>query len=189
MFVTASNAAGSATAGSEATDVVSPTAPANVTPPRILGAPNVGVTLSVDEGQWSGTEPFNFTYRWQRCGTGGCVDVAGATDAIYTVSGSDLNRRLLVIVTATNGAGSATAASSPSRRSSRRVACVVPRLKGKTVAAAKRAIRRAHCRVGRVRYARSSRAKKGRVVSQSPRPGARKAIRAKVNLVVSKGVR
>jgi hypothetical protein len=186
VFVTASNAAGSATAASEATEVVSPTVPINVTPPRILGAPNVGVTLSVDEGQWSGTEPFDFTYRWQRCGAGACVDVAGETDAIYTVSRNDLNRRLLVIVTATNGAGSATAASSPSRRSSRKPACVVPRVKGKTVAAAKRAIRRAHCRVGRVRYARSSRAK-GRVVKQSPRPGARKAIRAKVNLVVSRG--
>ena len=67
VFVTASNAAGSTTAESEATGVVSPTAPVNVTPPRILGAPNVGVILAVDEGQWSGTEPFDFTYRWQRC--------------------------------------------------------------------------------------------------------------------------
>jgi hypothetical protein len=186
VFVTASNAGGSATAESEATEVVSPTQPVNVTPPRVLGAPNVGVALAVDEGQWSGTQPFDFTYRWQRCGAGGCVDVTGETDAIYIVSQKDLNRRLLVIVTATNGAGSATAASSPTRRSSRQVVCVVPRVQGKKVAVAKRAIRRAHCSVGRVRYARSRRAK-GRVVSQSPRPGARKAIRAKVNLVVSKG--
>lgn len=186
VFVTASNAAGSTTAESEATRVVSPTQPVNVTPPRILGAPNVGVALAVNEGEWSGTQPFDFTYRWQRCGAAGCVDVAGETDAIYIVSQNDVNRRLVVIVTATNGAGSATAASSPSRRSSRKVTCVVPRVKGKAVAAARRAIRRAHCSVGRVRYARSRRAK-GRVISQSPRPGARKAIRAKVNLVVSRG--
>ena len=188
VFVTASNAAGSTTAESEATEVVSPTPPVNVTPPLILGQPNVGVALVVDEGQWSGTQPFDFTYRWQRCGADGCVDITGETDAIYIVSRNDLNRRLLVIVTATNGAGSATAASSPSRRSSRQVACVVPRVQGKALAAARRAIRRAHCSVGRVRHARSRRAK-GRVVSQSPRPGARKAIRAKVNLVVSRGRR
>ena len=186
VFVTASNAAGSTTAESEATQVVSPTQPVNVTPPRILGAPNVGVALGIDEGEWSGTQPFDFTYRWQRCGAAGCVDAAGETDAIYVVRQNDVNRRLVVIVTATNGAGSATAASSPTRRSSRKVACVVPRVQGKAVAAARRAIRRAHCSVGRVRYARSRRAK-GRVVSQSPRPGARKAIRAKVNLVVSRG--
>jgi hypothetical protein len=188
VFVTASNAGGSSTAESEATDIVAPTAPVNVTPPRIMGPVVVGTVLTVDEGQWSGTQPFAFSYQWQRCGAAGCADIVGETDAIYNVRPTDLQRRLIVIVTAANGAGSATAASPLSRRASRKPACVVPRVQGKALAAARRAIRRANCSVGRVRYARSSRAK-GRVVSQSPRPGARKPVRARVNLVLSRGRR
>ncbi len=56
--------------------------------------------------------------------------------------------------------------------------CRVPRVIGKKLPAARSAIRRAHCAVGRVRRARSRRAK-GRVVGQSPRAGRRvKAARA-----------
>jgi hypothetical protein len=188
VFVTASNAGGSTTAESEPTDIVAPAPPANVTPPRILDAAYVGALLTVDEGQWSGTQPFAFTYQWQRCGATGCADIEGETDASYMVRASDLNRRLIVIVTATNGAGSATAASTVSRRAARRPACVVPRVKGKSLAVARRAIRRANCAIGRVRQVRSRRAK-GRVLSQSPRAGARKPVRAKVSLVVSRGRR
>ena len=66
------------------------------------------------------------------------------------------------------------------------VACVVPRLRGKTLRSARRTIRRAHCKVGRVRHARSSRPR-GRVLSQSPRAGARMPAGTKVKLVVSRG--
>jgi beta-lactam-binding protein with PASTA domain len=47
----------------------------------------------------------------------------------------------------------------------------VPKVKGKRLRAAKRAIRRAHCSVGRVRRAFSSSVKRGRVISQKPHPG------------------
>ena len=57
---------------------------------------------------------------------------------------------------------------------------------GKKLAAARRAIRRANCRVGRVRKARSRRPS-GRVLKQTPRPGKRLAVGTKVNLVVSRG--
>jgi hypothetical protein len=65
--------------------------------------------------------------------------------------------------------------------------CVVPKVKGKTVAAAKRAIKAHHCTVGRIKHALSRTVKKGRVISQKPRPGRRLKHGAKVNLVVSKG--
>jgi hypothetical protein len=183
--VTASNAAGSRTSESEMTDIVVPSPPANVTPPSILGDPYLGVELTVDDGEWSGTEP-SFTYRWERCRNGTCTDIADESD--YTVSRGDLGSNLVVIVTATNGAGSATAASAPSRRVSRRPVCVVPRLTGKRLAGARRSIRAAHCAMGRVRRLASPKPR-GRVIAQGPRPGLRRPAGTKVNLVVSKGRR
>jgi hypothetical protein len=66
--------------------------------------------------------------------------------------------------------------------------CKVPRVVGKTLPVARRLIVRARCRVGRVRRARSARAQ-GRVLSQSPRAGLRRARGSRVNLVVSRGRR
>jgi plastocyanin len=68
------------------------------------------------------------------------------------------------------------------------VRCKVPRVVGKKLLVARRAITRAHCRVGRVRKTRSRKAR-GRVVSQSPRPGVRRPRGTRVNLVVSRGRR
>jgi hypothetical protein len=67
------------------------------------------------------------------------------------------------------------------------VKCLVPKVKGKTLAAAKRAIKSHHCRVGTIKRATSRTVKKGHVISQKPRPGRRLRRGAKVNLVVSKG--
>ena len=150
-----------------------------------MGDPYLGEDLSVDDGQWSGTEP-SFTYQWQRCRHGTCTDIAEESD--YTVSRGDLGSNLVVIVTATNGAGSATVASAPSRRVTRRPVCIVPRLKGKRLAGARRSIRAAHCAMGRVRRVASRKAR-GRVIAQGPRPGLRRPAGTKVNLVVSKGRR
>jgi hypothetical protein len=66
--------------------------------------------------------------------------------------------------------------------------CKVPRLVGKRLAAARRALRAAKCAVGRVRYAQSKRPR-GRVVSQSRRAGRMLPVRTRVNLVVSRGRR
>jgi beta-lactam-binding protein with PASTA domain len=67
--------------------------------------------------------------------------------------------------------------------------CVVPKVKGKTLSAAKRAIKAHHCSAGRVTRAASRTVKKGHVISQKPKPGSRLKHGAKVNLVVSKGRR
>ena len=64
--------------------------------------------------------------------------------------------------------------------------CVVPNLVGKTVAAARLAIRKAFCSVGKVTLV-SSTAKQGVVVAQEPRHGKRVAQHRKIRLVVSKG--
>ena len=63
--------------------------------------------------------------------------------------------------------------------------CVVPRVIGLRLATARKRITRANCRVGRVRRVRSQRPA-GRVISQSPRGGTRRAAGARVNLVVGR---
>ena len=64
--------------------------------------------------------------------------------------------------------------------------CLVPKVKGKTLAAAKSALTQAHCKTGKVTK-KFSKVKKGHVISQSPKPGTNRAAGAKVNLVISKG--
>ena len=61
--------------------------------------------------------------------------------------------------------------------------CVVPNLKGKTLAAAKRALLRAHCRLGKVTQASTRR--KPRVLRQSRKRGARLPARTRVALVLA----
>jgi uncharacterized delta-60 repeat protein len=65
--------------------------------------------------------------------------------------------------------------------------CVVPKLKGKTLRAAKLALTKAHCSVGKVTRAFSAKVKKGRVLSQKPKPGTRLPAGSKVRLTLSKG--
>jgi secreted trypsin-like serine protease len=69
------------------------------------------------------------------------------------------------------------------------VRCVVPRLKGRTLAGARTALTRAHCRLGRVTRAYSSRVRAGRVVLQRPVAGRRLARGTRVTVVVSRGRR
>jgi alpha-tubulin suppressor-like RCC1 family protein len=66
-------------------------------------------------------------------------------------------------------------------------ACVVPKIKGKSLSAAKRTIKTHNCSVGKIKHSFSSKVKRGRVISQKPNPGRRLRHGAKVNLVVSKG--
>ena len=89
--------------------------PVNRTAPSIAGTPQVGQTLTAQEGRWTGTEPMTFAYQWQRCNAQGanCANIAGATAKTYVVAATDLGDRLRVRVTATNRAGSAAAVSGP----------------------------------------------------------------------------
>ena len=67
--------------------------------------------------------------------------------------------------------------------------CTVPKLKGKRLAAARRAIKAHDCSVGKVERALSTTITKGRVISQKPKPHRLLTHGAKVNLTVSKGKR
>jgi hypothetical protein len=67
--------------------------------------------------------------------------------------------------------------------------CTVQNVRQTPVAAAKRTIKRANCRVGRIRQVYSSIVRRGRVVAQEPRFGAVLPGGGKVDLVVSLGRR
>ena len=69
------------------------------------------------------------------------------------------------------------------------VKCKVPNVVGKTLAKAKTAITKAHCRVGKVTRTYSRKRKKDIVIGQSKRPGRVVAKNTKIELVVSRGRR
>jgi uncharacterized repeat protein (TIGR01451 family) len=66
------------------------------------------------------------------------------------------------------------------------VKCVVPKVVGKKLAAAKKRIKKAHCSVGKIKHKHAAKSKRGKVLAQSPKPGRKLKNHAKVNLTVGK---
>ena len=96
------------------------TPPGSTSEPAISGQAEEGRTLSATTGTWTGTQPISYAYRWVRCGAdgglpdgGNCLFVSGATHSKYALVRGDVGFRMRVQVTATNSAGSQTAASNP----------------------------------------------------------------------------
>ncbi len=86
--------------------------PSNTAPPTITGQAEQGLALSASAGSWSGTQPFSYTYQWQRCDMNGanCVNVGSAgLNSSYTLGSADVGFTMIVAVTASNSAGSETA--------------------------------------------------------------------------------
>jgi hypothetical protein len=114
--VSATNAAGSASAASEPSVAVVPAGrlPVSTTLPRVFGKALVGRTLTGSPGTVHGPRPISFGYQWLRCDKAGvCSNVGGATSRRYTPTAQDTGDTLRVLVTATNAAGSTSAASLP----------------------------------------------------------------------------
>jgi len=101
--VTATNAAGTGT-DSASIQVVVLTAPTNTAAPAIspAGAPNIGDTLSLSGGSWTGYG-YTVSYQWKRGGTA----IPGATGATYTLGAADAGQSITCAVTRTNIRGSA----------------------------------------------------------------------------------
>jgi len=89
--------------------------PETTSPPTIEGKPVVGQGLSAGNGLWRNS-PTSFGYQWVRCDAkgGSCTRLSGQTERAYTVTNADLERTLVVLVTATNADGFSTANSKPS---------------------------------------------------------------------------
>ena len=115
--VTASNSSGSSQASSAPTPVVPPaaSAPVMTLPPSVSGTVAVGQQLQASTGSWTGAPAPSFSYQWQDCDSNGnnCVPVQAATNASYTIQGSDVGFTLEVVVTASNSAGTGLASSPP----------------------------------------------------------------------------
>jgi len=67
------------------------------------------------------------------------------------------------------------------------VVCTVPAVARKKLAAARRVVAAAHCKVGAVRRKYSARIRKGKVIAASPLPGTRRPVDTPVTLLVSRG--
>jgi uncharacterized delta-60 repeat protein len=114
------------------------------------------------------------------------TDIGPGTDDLPAAAALQRDRRIVV-------AGSAAVRGQPSNFALARYLnpappqCVVPNVRGKTLRIARRTVARGRCAVGRVTRKFSKRVKKGRVISQSRRPGLRLPVGSRVNLVLSKG--
>lgn len=101
VVVTATNVAGSVDA--DAVDAP----PANITAPEITGTAQVGQTLAVSDGTWSG-EDLTFAYAW----FADDVAIGGATANEYTLIEDDEGAVITATVTATDANNAETEATS-----------------------------------------------------------------------------
>ncbi|RDI74001.1 hypothetical protein Gocc_2098 [Gaiella occulta] len=111
VVVTATNASGTSSAASGPTaKIAAPgSAPSPTKQPDPHGSYQIGQTINVDTGTWTGTAPITFGFQWQRCSSNGssCGNISGATGQSFLLSAVDLGFKLRAIVTATNAVGSA----------------------------------------------------------------------------------
>ncbi len=117
VAVSGSNTAGQQTVAATPVGPINPapTPPVNQTPPSISGTPAAGQTLTANPGSWSGTPAPIYTYQWQQCDSSGqsCFDLGGATSSSYQPTAGDVGHTIGVVVTGTNGSGSANANATP----------------------------------------------------------------------------
>jgi hypothetical protein len=179
--------------------------PAVLTNPEVVGTVAVGSSVACSGAQWS-NEPESYAYAWMRDGK----PIASATAAAYSVTSADAGQSLSCAITARNAAGSAIGTSgavsvspqiagtpgpsgsgtdlsgtSPGQEQATAPGCVVPRLRNMTLAQAKTALTRSHCRLGSVRRpVHVARRHVLRVWAQSVRRGSRHPSGYAVNLTL-----
>ncbi|MEA2216343.1 MAG: hypothetical protein QOK19_1904 [Solirubrobacteraceae bacterium] len=115
LAVTATNGAGSTTATSEPTSLVKALLPSNTGLPSITGLLQDGSSLTAALGSWSGTGPLSFSQVWELCDAAGqnCNAIEGAVGSTLALIAGEVGKTVRLAVTASNGAGSATARSEP----------------------------------------------------------------------------
>ena len=130
-LVTATNAAGSASALSTGAGPVEAKPPAAEHEPRIKGAKKAGRRVYEAGDRWT-RSPYGYAAQWLRCSPrgnacvritgkrlrcrqGSCVQVDVGTQWDYLLASKDAGHRLRVRVTARNGAGRGTSTSAPTR--------------------------------------------------------------------------
>jgi hypothetical protein len=148
---------------------------------------------ATDEGAWTSRATPNATLtdstggRNGRLGVGLGSSADGAT-VLIGAPGVDWNTGaadMFHVSDASSWLTSSTPAATLTNSALPHLECVVPQLVGLRLAAARVALKDAKCRLGKVTEVRS-RAKKGRIVSQSRTPKSHLAPRSKVNVTVAK---
>lgn len=87
--------------------------PVDTVAPAITGTAQVGQTLRVTQGTWTGATTIGD--QWVDCAAAGpCTPIPGATGSGYTVAESDAGYAIGLLETATDAAGSAVATAAPS---------------------------------------------------------------------------
>jgi len=76
-------------------------APVNTVAPAITGTAEVGETLTVTNGTWTGVPTPTYTRQWYADG----VAIEGATGATYELTEDEEGKVITVVVTATSDAG------------------------------------------------------------------------------------
>jgi hypothetical protein len=110
ISVVATNSGGSApsvTSSAVGPIIAAGSVPVNTVLPTLSGTAQVGQTLTANPGTWT-NNPTSFTYQWNRAGT----PIGGATASTYVPVSADVGNTLTISVTATNGSGSSTPATS-----------------------------------------------------------------------------
>jgi len=94
-------------------------APNNTSEPTVSGTPRVGQVLRTTRGEWTGTEPISYEFRWFRCEGAGAPDasncrrISNADNATYVLRQADAGFRIRSQVIARNDDGRDTATSNP----------------------------------------------------------------------------
>jgi Tol biopolymer transport system component len=93
---------------------VATTAPTAATAPDVVGSGIEGEPYVTSVGSWLPRVALGLAFQWQRCAAAGvsCQDILGAGTDAYVPEAADVGSRLRALVTATDSAGSAPAASS-----------------------------------------------------------------------------
>ena len=103
-----SNALGSVTALSPATEAIGATSTLmNTWAPSISGTPQSGQILAANAGSWLGVATIGYEYQWQTCNVYGaaCEDITGATASSYTLSTENVGSTIRVHVKAAEAEG------------------------------------------------------------------------------------
>ena len=90
-----------------------PAPPSSLAVPVVTGTARTGDRLTTTNGSWTGT-PTSYVYQWKRSSTstGVYADIVSATSNSYVATEFDVGYFIKAFVTATNGLGTSSAASS-----------------------------------------------------------------------------
>ena len=125
-------------------------------------------------------------------GPGSAGAVSGGAGGTYTATIASTHSAGTITVTGTDLSVDPSAAAHATLKTKaspapKKKGCVVPKLRGDRLAGAKRALRKAHCSLGKVTKKASAKVAKRHVISSRPRSGTHRKRGARIAIVVSRG--